>query len=475
MGALKRKTVILVTHQVEFLHEADQILVSPQSWDLSSLCERLIGRAVLRDTCTWVECCLVMLQALDRLAHSQVLRDGAIVQSGNYAELLQAGTDFEALVDAHNESLEKVSSAEEHHDIQEGIEDRMYQFEQQLSVSPLNSFNQFENRVAPKPRTSASFEAQKRTDVAKLTIKETPEHRTLKKLSAGGSNRDVRAGSAKLIEAEERETGSVSKKVYWLYMTKAYGGLVVSILLLVQMLWQGLQIASDYWLANETKEGSVREDQAKRFITVYAWLAVLSGICTLARSLLVTFMGLTTAQQFYLSMVRAIFRAPMSFFDTTPSGRVLTRVNMNISACSSFWIILLLIPDMVVHAWYSVFDRPGLCGHPDSYAVRKRERHLVYVGWHRGSHVCRDLAHCCAHHTFGLHLLLVPGVLGLILQMCDDHSRLTFRSTPLLGPIVERAALIAGLLHSNFQRVDKGRCHHKSSYYSPLFRICCRL
>jgi hypothetical protein len=38
----------------------------------------------------------------------QVMRDGTVVQSGQYESLLSAGLDFESLVKIHNEALEKV-------------------------------------------------------------------------------------------------------------------------------------------------------------------------------------------------------------------------------------------------------------------------------------------------------------------------------------------------------------------------------
>ncbi|KAH9786393.1 ABC transporter C family member 14 [Citrus sinensis] len=62
-GALKGKTIILVTHQVDFLHNVDLILV---------------------------------------------MREGMIVQSGRYNALLNSGMDFGALVAAHETSMELV-------------------------------------------------------------------------------------------------------------------------------------------------------------------------------------------------------------------------------------------------------------------------------------------------------------------------------------------------------------------------------
>ncbi|RVW53667.1 ABC transporter C family member 5 [Vitis vinifera] len=61
MTALATKTVIFVTHQVEFLPAADMILV---------------------------------------------LKGGHIIQAGKYDDLLQAGTDFKTLVSAHHEAIE---------------------------------------------------------------------------------------------------------------------------------------------------------------------------------------------------------------------------------------------------------------------------------------------------------------------------------------------------------------------------------
>ncbi len=98
------------------------------------------------------------------------------------------------------------------------------------------------------------------------------------------------------------------------------------VLIIIQTCWQGLQIASDFWLAQSTstKESFV----PSRFISVYAELAMGSGAFVLMRSLLVAFVGLKTAQHFFLDMIQSVFRAPMSFFDATPTGRILSRVRI---------------------------------------------------------------------------------------------------------------------------------------------------
>jgi ATP-binding cassette subfamily C (CFTR/MRP) protein 1 len=47
----------------------------------------------------------------------------------------------------------------------------------------------------------------------------------------------------------------------------------------------------------------------------------------LSRSLLVSLIGLLTSEKFFKNMLHCILRAPMSFFDSTPTGRILNRVS----------------------------------------------------------------------------------------------------------------------------------------------------
>ncbi|KAI5400791.1 ATP-binding cassette sub- C member 8 [Lathyrus oleraceus] len=69
MTALREKTVILVTHQVEFLSEVDTILV---------------------------------------------MEGGKVIQSGSYESLLTAGTAFEILVSAHKDTITELNQDNEH-------------------------------------------------------------------------------------------------------------------------------------------------------------------------------------------------------------------------------------------------------------------------------------------------------------------------------------------------------------------------
>ncbi|KAI6688757.1 hypothetical protein NL676_025585 [Syzygium grande] len=132
-----------------------------------------------------------------------------------------------------------------------------------------------------------------------------------------------------LVQEEEREKGRVGFPVYWKFITTAYGGGLVPFILLAQILFQLLQIGSSYWLA---WAAPVSEDikpavAGLTLILVYMGLAVGSAFCVLARSSLLATAGYKTATLLFNKLHFAIFRAPMSFFDATPSGRILNRVS----------------------------------------------------------------------------------------------------------------------------------------------------
>jgi ABC-type multidrug transport system fused ATPase/permease subunit len=46
--------------------------------------------------------------------------------------------------------------------------------------------------------------------------------------------------------------------------------------------------------------------------------------------MLVSLIGLLTSEKFFKNMLHCIMRAPMSFFDSTPTGRILNRVSADL-------------------------------------------------------------------------------------------------------------------------------------------------
>lgn len=137
-----------------------------------------------------------------------------------------------------------------------------------------------------------------------------------------------RSRKKQLVQEEERVRGRVSMKVYLSYMAAAYKGLLIPLIIIAQALFQFLQIASNWWMAwaNPQTEGDVPKVSPMVLIGVYMALAFGSSLFIFVRAVLVATFGLAATQKLFLKMLRSVFRAPMSFFDSTPAGRILNRV-----------------------------------------------------------------------------------------------------------------------------------------------------
>ncbi|XVE48430.1 hypothetical protein DITRI_Ditri01bG0001900 [Diplodiscus trichospermus] len=201
-----------------------------------------------------------------------VLREGRIVQLGTFRDLIaDPGGELALLMDTYKETLDQVSP-----------------FPKQLEASEVELGNQTEDRTGIPDRNP----------VNDFQFKD------------------------KSLE-EKMETGRVSWNIYSKFITAAYKGAFVPIILLCHALFQLLQIKSNYWMAWATEEeGRVR---GGRMMGMFVLISFGSAVFISARAVLLSAMTLETAQHFFVGMVTSIFRAPMSFFDITPSSRILDR------------------------------------------------------------------------------------------------------------------------------------------------------
>ncbi|EFH65089.1 hypothetical protein ARALYDRAFT_894982 [Arabidopsis lyrata subsp. lyrata] len=238
LGLLCSKSVIYVTHQVEFLHAADLILV---------------------------------------------MKDGKISQARKYNDILNSGTDFMELIGAHQEALTVVGSVDA------------------SSVSEKSALDEEIGVV----RDAIGFDGEQKSQNLKND-----------KLDSGEPQRQ-------LVQEEERAKGSVALDVYWKYITLAYGG------------------------------GPVK---LSTFMIVYVTLAFGSSLCILVRATLLVTAGYKTATELFHKMHHCIFRSPMSFFDSTPIGRIMSRASTDQSAVD------LVLPNQFGSVAITVIQLIGIIG-----------------------------------------------------------------------------------------------------------------
>ncbi|PWA83570.1 multidrug resistance-associated protein 6 [Artemisia annua] len=233
MTCLEKKTVILVTHQVEFLSSVDNILV---------------------------------------------IQDGQVKQSGNYEDLLTAGTAFEQLVNAHKEVIT-------------GLE--------------------------PSPSENTS-ELQKTVNI----------HQSMEDINKSEGKLINGLPGVQLTEEEEKAVDNVGWKPFLDYVVISEGLWFSSFCVLSQASFVALQAAASYWLAFGIQIPNVT---TVMLISVYTLLSALSTIFVFLRSFFATLLGLKASKSFFNKLTDSIFNAPMVFFDSTPVGRILTRASSDLS------------------------------------------------------------------------------------------------------------------------------------------------
>ncbi|XP_042488176.1 ABC transporter C family member 3-like [Macadamia integrifolia] len=253
LGLLGSKTVVYVTHQIEFLPSADLILV---------------------------------------------MRDGKITQVGKYEEIISSGTDFMDLVGSHKKALAELNYVE--------------------SGSALD-------KLGNKKEDDSNICSEKF-----IQDDEEREPKNYKIENQVGPERP----KGQLVQEEKRKKGGVSLSFYWKYVTIAYKGAFVPLILLAEILFQLLQIISSYWMVLITpiSEDAKHHVKESTIIFIYIILTIGSSLCILIRSMLIVNAGYKTSSLLFNKMHLCIFRASLPFFDSTPSGRILNRASRDQSA-----------------------------------------------------------------------------------------------------------------------------------------------
>lgn len=137
-----------------------------------------------------------------------------------------------------------------------------------------------------------------------------------------------RKAAAALMQQEERAVKSVGWHVYAAYIKASGSYFSAPIVLFLLIVSQGSNIVTSLWLSWWTSSKWGLEEGV--YIGVYATLGVVQALLMFAFSVALTIFG-TRASKVMLNraMTRAL-RAPMSFFDTTPIGRITNRFSKDV-------------------------------------------------------------------------------------------------------------------------------------------------
>ncbi|XP_056173981.1 ABC transporter C family member 10-like [Syzygium oleosum] len=228
MGALSGKTVLLVTHQVDFLPAFNSILL---------------------------------------------MSSGQIVSAGSYDQLMASCQEFQDLVNAHNTTAGS------------GDQIRM---------------------------VSSRMPGYSKEEIRKIYVEEQLE------ASLG----------SQLIKQEEREIGDSGFKPYLQYLKHNKGFFFFTLATISHIIFIAGQLAQNYWLASEVNSTSVSTVELN---SVYTGIGVALALFLLIRSYFIVYLGCGASDAIFSMLLQSLIRAPMSFFDSTPLGRILSRVSSDLS------------------------------------------------------------------------------------------------------------------------------------------------
>uniref|UniRef100_A0A671P0B7 ATP-binding cassette sub-family C member 10 n=1 Tax=Sinocyclocheilus anshuiensis TaxID=1608454 RepID=A0A671P0B7_9TELE len=162
----------------------------------------------------------------------------------------------------------------------------------------------------------------------------------------------------KMFGEEQKQMGKLSWAVYRSYW-RAVGGCIAVAVLLSLFLMQASKNVSDWWLShwishlkdNTTEliisiysitlfrfhapdrgsetSGNV-SSELKFYMTVYGSLAAANTVFTAARAFLFAYGAICAATVVHKRLLSSVLKATMTFFDTTPLGRILNRFSSDI-------------------------------------------------------------------------------------------------------------------------------------------------
>ncbi|KAJ3359292.1 hypothetical protein GGF32_009501 [Allomyces javanicus] len=152
---------------------------------------------------------------------------------------------------------------------------------------------------------------------------------------AGGSDTQPAAATHKLIQDEERAQGSVAWSVYATYVRQS-GGIWRWVLLLATMaIPQFLDVAQQWWIERWAQAYSAPrpapQSSSTSAVDVNYFLLGYMGLCLAnifvqnAFNVLEMLRSMTASRRLHDMLLQSILGAPMTWFDSTPVGRVLNR------------------------------------------------------------------------------------------------------------------------------------------------------
>lgn len=113
-------------------------------------------------------------------------------------------------------------------------------------------------------------------------------------------------------------------------------GWMIDSCLLAAASYNGTDWWLSYWVTHEQVTINPLTNQSQSdsryYLQIYSYLGVGNSLLALLRSFVFAYAGLLAASRLHDSLLAKVLRARLSFFDSTPSGRILNRFAKDVTS-----------------------------------------------------------------------------------------------------------------------------------------------
>eukprot|EP01134_Creolimax_fragrantissima_P003514 CFRG3514T1 len=298
-GFLRDKTRVLVTHQLQFLQKCDMILV---------------------------------------------LEDGVQRGLGNYEDLVSKGFDFSVLL--HDDDEEDKEDKRE----LGGVVEIDNESENDRRISVLSHISGKSGKISDVSEglnryLNIGSGARGEGDVSRRSsvlggvgadgVSTSPDEGNYSTdndsvMSASIQKEDSEGlGRFRLIAREGKKAGVVTWDVYCKYFKAAKAPVLLLLLVISFVSAQSMLLVANWWLSQWADEGNKRNtDDSSAWI--YSMMVLAVFVISLVRVIMFMAIVLRSNVTLHGTMFESVLRAPVSFYDSNPTGRILNRFSKDI-------------------------------------------------------------------------------------------------------------------------------------------------
>ncbi|XP_074103400.1 multidrug-Resistance like Protein 1 isoform X5 [Cotesia typhae] len=289
-GLLKKKTRVLVTHGITYLPDVDNIFV---------------------------------------------LKDGEITENGTYKQLMEKRGAFADFLIHHLQEVKPEDEAEaELTEIKQQLESTIGSEELQQKLTKARSrlsMTHSESGSIDQKSLNGSLHRQQSIDSQKSV-------NLMRSTSIKENSLPIKG--EKIIEAEKTETGSVKLRVYAHYL-KSIGWFLSVSTIIMNAVFQSFSIGSNIWVSKWSDDtemfvnGTLDTVKRDTYVGVYGALGIGQVLSVVFSSMFIYLGTLRSSSSLMREALYNVMRGPMSFFDTVPTGRILSRFGADVDIMDS--------------------------------------------------------------------------------------------------------------------------------------------